>query len=111
MDKIQYIKLMHLRDRCVVFTDEDNKIRALATFVITNEPNNIIRNNIWDIPRNDNPEGKYVCVDRIISDRKQSIKEGMMNLTNYFNNHYPNKLMVWQTRRKNAEILSQGSIK
>lgn len=104
MTKENYFRLMHLKNRCVFFTDDRNKVRALATFVITDDPINIRRNGIWGVPE-ENPQGRFIYADRLITDRQSPIKCNMMELIRYFSNKFPDKKMVWQSRRRRDEKL------
>lgn len=87
---------MHLKNRCIVFTDKENKMRALATFAIVNKP---VNKNPWDIPKEDRG-GKFLLVDRLITDKKSEIRTNMRELIKYFKTKYPNKCIIWQSRKK-----------
>ncbi len=99
MLKEQYVRVMHLKDRCVVFTDKNNIMRALATFAITNEP---LNKNPWDIPK-EAKDGKFVFIDRLITNRKSEIRTNMREMVKYFKNRYPGKKIIWNSRNKGAE--------
>ena len=99
MTKENYFKCMHLKNRCIVFADDEQKIRAMATFVITDDPTSIRRSGLWGLPE-ENPQGKFILVDRLITDRNSSLRNGMIDMLNYFKKKYPDKKVVWKSRKK-----------
>lgn len=111
LNKEQYLKIMHLKNRCAMFIDDGNKTHALVTFVITDNPKNIERNGVWGLPK-ENIKGKFIVVDRLISDRNYKIKENIPKLLSYFQTRFPTKQVVWISRgRKNAnkEVFAHSS--
>jgi len=111
MTKEIYVSVMHLRNRCVLFTDDNNNIRGLVTFFITDNPKNVIRDGIWGIPKEKN-DGEWIMVDRCITDREASIRPNLIELIKYFKQRFPDKKVVWQSRgKKNAEIFAESFIK
>jgi len=99
MDKIAYVAEMYSRDRLVVFCDKNNSPRAILTFFITNNIRNFIRKDIWSAPEED-INGLYIYIDKLISDRKSAVSPNIANLVNYFDNRFPNKKVVWHSRRR-----------
>lgn len=103
MTKEEYFNEMFIRDRLVTFIDDSNKLRALITFFITNNIDNFNRHKeLWNIPNNEDLDGKYIIIDRLITDRKSNIRLNMRELIKYFNLKFPNKQIVYKSRSKNA---------
>ncbi len=99
MDRKQlYLKLMHLKERLFLFVTGGDKVVGGVSWVLTNDPRSLLRENIWSVPKEDE-NGKYVYLDRLITDRKQSIFFGLRNLCNHFWTLYPDKRICWHSRR------------
>lgn len=103
MTKELYIKIMHIKDRCILFYDE-NKIHGVITYVLTDKPEKL-SDDVWRIPK-DNPNGKYIYFDRLISyhkDNKDSpLFKNIKQTIRYFKNRFPDKQIVWNSRRANG---------
>lgn len=111
MTKQQYIQEMHNRDRVVIFVDDSNNIKAMLTFFITDDISKFNRSNeLWNIPSEEDRDGKYVLIDRLITDHKQSLRYNFANTIKYFNSRFPNKKVVWKSRsRYGKKIRSKDS--
>ena len=99
--KEQYIKEMHDKDRLVLVTDDNNIVKAMLGFSIVSNPM-IKRDDVWSIP-NEDMRGDYILIDRLITDRLTPIKCNLRMVIEYLKNRFPNKKVIWNTRRKNAE--------
>ena len=111
MTKQEYIQEMHNKDRVIIFADDDNNIKALITFFITNDINKFRRSSeLWNIPNGEDSDGRYIYIDRLITDHNQSLKANMPQMVSYFNNRFPNKEIVYKSRGKYArEICLKSS--
>lgn len=114
MTKEQYIKFMHFKNRCLIFAGDDTKIHLIMTYAIINNPNNIERNGVWGLPKED-IRGEYILIDRIInkSDEPLTRKEfraNLIKLLEYLKEKYPDKEVVGQQRSgKGEKIFSYSS--
>jgi len=98
MDKKQlYFKIMHFKDRLLLFTD-GNKVVGGVSWVLTNNPSSLLRENIWSVPKEDN-DGKFIYLDRCTTDRTQSIFYGLRDLCRKFWRIYPDKKICWHSRK------------
>ena len=111
MTKEEYIKEMHERDRVVIFANNNRNIKGLVTFFITDDISKFNRDsNVWDIPSGENLNGKYIYLDRLITDRNSNIKANIGQLINYFKTRFPDKQIVYKSRGRNArEICLKSS--
>ena len=106
---------MHFKNRCLVFAGDDKKIHLVMTYAIISNPNNIERNEVWDLPKED-VNGKYILIDRIInkSDEpltRKEFRENLINLLGYLKNKYPDKEVIGQQRSGNGEKIFSYSKK
>jgi len=99
MSKETYIKIMHNKDRLLVFTDENMKARGMVSWVLTNSPENMVRDDIWSIPQEDK-DGQWIFIDRLVSDEQYPIRTNMLGLMKYFKQKYPDKKVIWHSRGK-----------
>ena len=90
---------MHALDRAVVAVGENDEPKGIITFFITDTPDKVERNGIWGIPK-ENAKGKYLVIDRVISDRKTSVRNNLLGVIEYFNKRFSDKEVVWQSRNK-----------
>jgi hypothetical protein len=97
MTKENYIKIMHLRNRCLVFTDENMQVKGLVTICFTNDLDKMVRKDIWAPPEED-VNGHFIYIDKCISDREQDIRPNLVQLTRFLNNKFPNKEIIWHSR-------------
>jgi len=103
--KEEYISEMYSRDRIFVMLDKFNNLIAVATFCITDNPKDLIRDEPWSLPE-DNPNGKYFVFDRLVSGLKDKRKYMIIGreLIRRAKHKYPNKTMLWFSRRKENAI-------
>jgi hypothetical protein len=97
--KQDYIKTMHHKDRLLVFTDENMKVRGMVSWVLTNNPENMVREDIWSIPIEDR-NGQWIFIDRLINDEQYKIRTNMVGLLKYFKQKFPDKKIIWYSRGK-----------
>lgn len=93
-----YFMQMHKKDRVILFFDKESVVGGI-TYVFTDNPEMLNeRRNIWSIPKEDK-NGKFVYIDRLTTNRKQSILSGLKELCRYFWTKYPEKQICWHSRR------------
>ena len=69
---------------------------AMATYVITNNPRSLIGREPWSIPE-DNPNGEYLCFDRLVSafkDKSKAVSIGR-TLIKKAREAFPNKNIIF----------------
>lgn len=97
---VLYIRQMKHRNRVIPFFDESNYLNAIVTYFIVDDFK-INRSNLWSMVK-ENPEGKYIFLDRLITNKKvgiSNIKKGISDIVKFVNQKYPDKKIVWQSRR------------
>lgn len=96
--KNAYFRFMHLKDRMLLFFDNDGHVVGGVTYVLTHDPGSLKRKNIWSIPRED-ADGNFIYLDRMTADRRQNISLGLKDLRQYLKTKYPDKRICWHSRR------------
>lgn len=97
--KNYYFKEMHARGRLYRFENRDGHIVGILGYVLTNNPEKILRSHdIWSLPPEDY-DGEFIYLDRLATDRKSNIFRGLKDLIRYFSRHYPGKTIIWHSRK------------
>jgi len=102
----EYFKKMYEKDRLFIFLNDDSQVRGFISYFISDNPRT--RTDIWSLP-DDNPQGKYICLDRLVTDKQGGVRDNKRSFFNFIKLKHPNKQIMWHSRRGNHEIFPKNS--
>ncbi len=98
----EYFKEMFGRDRIFCFLDENQIFRGMATYVFTDNPEALRRTDVWSTPE-EHIGGRYIFIDKLVIEKDGGLRQGATALMRFLKNKYPDKKVLWHSRRGGHE--------
>ena len=98
-EKQTYIKNLYERDRVLIFTDDNYRIKGIMAYFITDNIEQFKREDIWSMPDEDE-NGRFIYIDKLITDKNSNLRSNFLDTMKYLQSKYPGKKIIWHSRRR-----------